>query len=173
LLNSAHRAGAARPAGPLKYLLAVLAAGYALGCQPVEGDRILAKDLAAERSEFAALDPDLQLGYSPLPGITRLIRAQELSALLRRQGIAPQGPLNDACFERIAKIRRQPRAVAPEVERGDQVAVQVQSGAARLAFEAKAESSGHTGDSVQVRNPENGRLFQAKVEGKGKVVVQR
>jgi flagella basal body P-ring formation protein FlgA len=64
--------------------------------------------------------------------------------------------------------------VAPrEVERGDKVAVEVSSGAAMLAFEATAESSGRTGDSIVVRNPENGRLFSAKVEAKGKVSVKK
>ena len=60
-----------------------------------------------------------------------------------------------------------------EVERGDKIAVEVSSGGALLAFEATAESSGRAGDSIVVRNPENGRLFQAKVEGKGKVWVKK
>ena len=43
----------------------------------------------------------------------------------------------------------------------------VTSGAALLRFQADAESSGRRGDNVLVRNPENGKLFQARVEGKG------
>jgi flagella basal body P-ring formation protein FlgA len=62
---------------------------------------------------------------------------------------------------------------AHDVERGDKVAVEVSSGGALLKFEATAESSGHAGDSIVVRNPENGRLFQAKVEGIGKVSVTK
>ncbi len=59
------------------------------------------------------------------------------------------------------------------VDRGDRVEVEVQSGPARLSFEAHAETTGRAGDSILVRNPENGRLFQARVVGKGKVLVQR
>lgn len=157
----------------MRFALTVLLASRAWACQSVDGDRILARDLAAAQPEFAALDPALEIGLAPMPGVTRVIKAQELSVLANRQGIVPSGPLADACFERIGKSRAPWRVTAPEVARGDEVAVVVQSGAARLAFDAKAESSGHAGDSVLVRNPENGRLFQAKVEGKGKVLVQR
>jgi hypothetical protein len=232
--------------GPMKYLLAVLIAGCALACQSVDGDRVLAKDLAAARPVFAALDPSLEVGLAPLAGAVRIMRTAELSGLARKHGLAVTGPIADVCFERVTepltagrllpvlekalgetgieildwgryrlppgtieftraglapsglwrgrivypearstplwvKIRMdrkdsaapQPPSNQPEVERGDRVAVEVHSGAARLAFEAKAESSGRAGHSVLVRNPENDRLFQAKVEGKGKVLVQR
>lgn len=59
------------------------------------------------------------------------------------------------------------------VARGERVLVEVTSGAARLAFETTAESAGGLGNFVLVRNPANGRLFPAKVAGKGKVVIQR
>jgi flagella basal body P-ring formation protein FlgA len=61
----------------------------------------------------------------------------------------------------------------PQVERGDKVSVQVASGGALLQFDAEAESPGHVGDLVFVRNPENGRRFQAKVEEKGKVAIRK
>jgi hypothetical protein len=234
-----------------KYPLAVLLAGYALACQAVDGDHILAKDLAAARPAFAALDPSLEIGLAPQAGAIRTMRSPELSGLARKHGVAVTDPIPDACFERVTEpltaarllpvlekalgeagveildlglYRLPPGAIEftraglassglwrgrvvspegrstpvwvkirmdreepdrkqsaarplssnqPEVERGNPVAVEVHCGAARLAFEAKAESSGHAGDSVLVRNPENGRLFQAKVEGKGKVLVQR
>jgi flagella basal body P-ring formation protein FlgA len=60
-----------------------------------------------------------------------------------------------------------------EVKLGDKVAVEVWSGAARLAFEATAGSSGRVGDSIIVQNPENGRFFEARVEAKGKVSVRK
>ncbi len=59
------------------------------------------------------------------------------------------------------------------VARGERVVVEVTSGAARLAFETTAESAGGVGNFVLVRNPASGRLFPAKVAGKGKVVIQR
>jgi flagella basal body P-ring formation protein FlgA len=62
-----------------------------------------------------------------------------------------------------------PQAIA----RGDQVRVEVHSGAVLLAFDAAAESSGHTGEAVTVRNPANGQRFRAVVEGPGKVGIQK
>ena len=66
-----------------------------------------------------------------------------------------------------------PQGKARAVERGDQVAVEVTSGAARLGFEASAETAGQVGESVLVKNPQNGHLFQAKVVEEGKVFVHR
>jgi hypothetical protein len=66
-----------------------------------------------------------------------------------------------------------PKTKSREVERGDRITVEVTSGAARLAFEAIAESAGRQGESVLVRNPENGHMFQAKVLGDGKVVINK
>jgi len=59
-----------------------------------------------------------------------------------------------------------------DVDRGDTVQVEVLSGAARLAFTAKAESGGRSGDFVAVRNPSSNRIFRARIEGKNRVVVQ-
>jgi flagella basal body P-ring formation protein FlgA len=64
-------------------------------------------------------------------------------------------------------------AVAHDVERGDRVSVEVKVGAAILDFEATAETSGRTGDSILVKNPDNGHTFQAKIQDKGHVVVER
>ncbi len=64
-------------------------------------------------------------------------------------------------------------ALAHEVERGDIVTVEVRAGAAVLAFQATAQSSGGKGDSVLVKNPENGRPFLAKIQDKGRVLVER
>ncbi len=59
-----------------------------------------------------------------------------------------------------------------DVNRGDVVHVDVRCGAARLAFTAKAESGGRSGDYIAVRNPSSNRIFQARIEGRDKVVVQ-
>lgn len=72
-----------------------------------------------------------------------------------------------------AAIKPQLLIEPPQVERGDKVSVQVASGGALLQFDAEAESPGHVGDLVFVRNPENGHRFQAKVEGKGKVAIRK
>ncbi len=60
----------------------------------------------------------------------------------------------------------------PEVGRGELVRVQSSSGGATVAITARAESSGSTGDTVVVRNPESGKRFRARVEGKGAVSVE-
>ena len=58
-----------------------------------------------------------------------------------------------------------------DISRGDVVAVEVRSGATRLSFSGKAETSGRSGDVVSIRNESNNRLFQARVDGKGKALV--
>jgi flagella basal body P-ring formation protein FlgA len=59
-----------------------------------------------------------------------------------------------------------------EVNQGDLVHVEVRKGAARVALTGRAESAGHLGEFVPVRNLESSRVFQARVEGKGSVIVQ-
>ncbi len=61
----------------------------------------------------------------------------------------------------------EPRAV----QRGDEVAIEVESGATRLAFTGRAESAGRRGDVVSVRNVASGRNFSARVAGKGRVTL--
>jgi hypothetical protein len=152
-------------------------------CISVETDRILAKDLASANQAFAAVDPGIEIGFSPLPGVTRVMRASELAALARKLGIAASPDsavaVESVCFVRTASsvaaavTTRKPALAEPDVLRGEHVAVVVTSGAALLRFQADAESSGRRGDNILVRNPDNGKLFQARVEGKGKVMIQR
>jgi len=59
-----------------------------------------------------------------------------------------------------------------DVERGETVVVEVQSGAALLKLEAKSESAGRRGDTVAVRNTTSGTLFRAQIVGKGRVYLQ-
>jgi flagella basal body P-ring formation protein FlgA len=58
-----------------------------------------------------------------------------------------------------------------EVERGDTVEVTALSGAAQLELEATAEASGRQGDVISLRNPRSGKLFRARIEGKGRAIV--
>jgi len=276
-------------------------------CLSVEGDRILAKDLAASLPAFQAIAPDTVLGNAPQPGSDRVFHAPELAAIARRYSLSLEDP-SDVCFawpmeplsaprvlsamrtalalpeaeiaiaeftsnpvprgrlefarERLtappgpdqrapvlwrgdviygdghrypvwARVRitaRCTRAVATEalhagraiearqvraetaacfpapdkiasapdqvvgrkllrplsagdpirrdwlvdsndVNRGDVIQVEVRSGAAHLAFTGKAESGGRTGDLIAVRNPSSRRVFQARIDGKGKAIV--
>jgi flagella basal body P-ring formation protein FlgA len=61
--------------------------------------------------------------------------------------------------------------VLPDVNRGEMVEVEVRSGAAHLAFTGKAESAGRSGDTIVIRNLSSNKVFQARVEGKGKAFL--
>jgi hypothetical protein len=161
----------------MKSALMILCALPAWACVPVDGDRILGKDLAAANVQFASLDPAIEIGFSPRAGVTRVLPSAELFAMARKFDIATAGPMGSACFIRALPVGATPVAKSatsiPEVRRGEKVSVEVTSGAALVHFQADAESGGRTGEPVLIRNPESGKLFQAMVEGKGKVVVQR
>jgi flagella basal body P-ring formation protein FlgA len=58
-----------------------------------------------------------------------------------------------------------------EVERGDVVQVEVQSGAALLKLEGRAENAGRHGEPIKVHTLVNGKSFSARVTGKDRVVV--
>lgn len=58
-----------------------------------------------------------------------------------------------------------------DVSKGDTVLVNVRMGAARVALTARAETSGHIGDWIQVRNTETSRIFRARVESAGNLVL--
>src|SRR5579863_5051138 len=87
----------------MRFALIALLAGYAFACQAVDGDRILAKDLAVARPEFAVLDPSLAMGLAPQAGAIRTMRAAELSGLAAKHGLVLSGPIPDVCFERVAE----------------------------------------------------------------------
>jgi len=59
----------------------------------------------------------------------------------------------------------------PDVNRGEMVEVEVRSGAAHLAFTGKAESAGRSGDTIVIRNLSSNKVFQARIEGKGKAFL--
>jgi len=286
----------------------ILALGLwtAMACVPVAGDRILAGDLAAAVPAFAQWPPDTELGYTPTPGLRRVLRAAELERLAQSQGMKT-GSLPDVCVERptaplvsgtlqaamaaavgdpevrvqvldwsrypvpqgaiefpragvvpegtgpesavlwkgfvrygergrfaiwararIAEavpqvsareplpagraiqpgqlrlenatlspfgpqpartlaevVGRMPRRpvpagapvflnqldIPPEIHGGDAVTVRVISGQARLMLEGVAGGDGRRGDLIPVRNPVTGRTFRARVEGKGRAVL--
>jgi flagella basal body P-ring formation protein FlgA len=52
------------------------------------------------------------------------------------------------------------------------VHVEVHSGAALVAFDAEAQSSGAAGQTITLLNPISKRRFSARVEGKGRASVQ-
>jgi flagella basal body P-ring formation protein FlgA len=59
-----------------------------------------------------------------------------------------------------------------DVDRGEMVAVEVQSGGARLKLEAQAETSGRRGQSIPLRNATSGKIFYAQIAGKGRALLE-
>lgn len=93
-------------------LLMLAAAVAARGqCLPVQGERILAGDLARAVPAFAGLAPELVLGYAPAPGARRVYGAAELSRLARRYGLAAE-PGMEVCFARPLETLTSERVAA-------------------------------------------------------------
>jgi flagella basal body P-ring formation protein FlgA len=67
-------------------------------CHPVHSDRIYARDLAQASPAFAVLPPDLPIGFSPVPGMRRVIPAVELRRIAAANGITPTSSLAPVCF---------------------------------------------------------------------------
>jgi flagella basal body P-ring formation protein FlgA len=88
---------------------------------------------------------------------------------LTPQSIAGMAPVRSIAAG--AEIRRENLIRPNDVNRGETVQVNVQFGAAHLSFSGHAESGGHAGDPVSVRNPESNKLFEAVIAGPGLVVV--
>jgi flagella basal body P-ring formation protein FlgA len=58
-----------------------------------------------------------------------------------------------------------------DVDPGQTVVVEVHSGAAVVTIEAKAESAGRRGDMLSFRNPVSGKVFRARLEDKGRALI--
>jgi flagella basal body P-ring formation protein FlgA len=101
---------------------------------------------------------------------------------------APRFPLGPVALDSIDRVAgREPvrliksgepifasMLTAPrEVQRGDKVKVIVESGLARLELDGRAETAGGLGELVTVVNPDSGKHFQARVEGKDEVVIKK
>jgi flagella basal body P-ring formation protein FlgA len=65
-------------------------------------------------------------------------------------------------------IRLSLLASPPDVTRGQEVEVEVRSGAARIVLTGMAESAGRLGETVAIRNLSSNKVFQARVSGAGR-----
>ena len=79
-----------------------LVAASALDCRVVTSDVIRMRDLAAVQPAFSAVDGELVIGYSPLPGSIRILQGAQLSRLAQRHGIA-DGEYQNVCFARAMR----------------------------------------------------------------------
>lgn len=68
-------------------------------------------------------------------------------------------------------VRRMDLANPLLVQRGETVQVTVICGAAEIRLDALADTSGRQGDMVSLTNPQTGKIFRARVEGKDKVIM--
>jgi flagella basal body P-ring formation protein FlgA len=88
----------------------------------------------------------------------------------REQDVIGKSPLRDLAPD--SEIHLTQLMQVPDVGRGDMVDVEVRTGAARLLLTAKAESAGRSGDLIAIRNLSSNRVFQARVSGKGKAILE-
>ena len=93
-------------------------------------------------------------------------RGDTAESLDQVAGRTPLFDLNPGAEIRLSQITS-----PPDIDRGQEVQVEVRSGAARLVLVGKAESAGRTGDSIAIRNLESNRTFRARVSGKGAAVL--
>jgi flagella basal body P-ring formation protein FlgA len=104
------------------------------------------------------------------------LRVETMTSMLQREKLATriedvQGRLPKRALKAGSAIPIAILAEAPAVRRGDSVIVEVQSGLARLRFEAIADSAARDGDVVELRNPANGKTFRARLSPGAKAFV--
>jgi flagella basal body P-ring formation protein FlgA len=127
--------------------------------------------VSAQLSRIVAV-VDLEPGR---PADERQVRVEEMEGYPRN---APGPRVEDVLHKAPRRLIKAGDEVIPSlfvevrsVARGEKVQVEVQSGSARLTMEGRAESAGDVGGTISVRNLQNGRLFSARVSGKGRAVV--
>jgi len=96
-------------------LLAARFAPCASGCIAIEGEHILARDLAQLFPAFSAAPPETQIGYAPVPGLRRFFYAPELQRLAARYNLTLP-PDAEACIERVLEPLR-PEAVVEAMKK--------------------------------------------------------
>jgi flagella basal body P-ring formation protein FlgA len=107
--------------------------------------------IAAEHVEWGELQPGTTSGMTSIA---------ELENTVTRRSI-PAGTVIT------------PVMLAPclEIDRGEVVHVRVRAGGALLAFTSRAETGGRVGDMILLKNPASGHRFLARVESRGRVLV--
>ena len=114
----------------------------------IEGEHIRAADLAAAVPAFATLDPELEVGLSPLPGVKRVFHPADLLRLARENGSqCLRLRLKYASSERRRRLANRPR-IRRSLRWPSSAATRSRSasaGGVMLTFEAEAESSGRPG----------------------------
>ena len=127
----------------------------------ISAPRVVAADALRIGVPVEASQLRLEIREEPLSG-ARFPATVEAVA-----GQAPRHPIPAG-----ASLREEWLEPPKVVLRGESVLVEVTNGAAHLKLEGTAESSGALGETIVVLNPISKHRFPARVEAKGRVVVQ-
>jgi flagella basal body P-ring formation protein FlgA len=79
----------------------VLVVFRAVACTTVEGERIVAGDVARAVPAFLSVAPETDLGPSPSPGVRRVLTRPQLSRMALEKGIRPVDLPDSLCVERL------------------------------------------------------------------------
>jgi hypothetical protein len=82
---------------------------FAAACVSIEGEKILLSDLARAVPAFSAAPPGEAIGFSPAPGVHRLIGQAEIGKIAAPYGVELPAGLTTVCFERAAEPLTQER----------------------------------------------------------------
>jgi flagella basal body P-ring formation protein FlgA len=110
-----------------------------------------------------------------------VIRVDQI-AITRVAQFPSINPPSSSLDEIVGKVARRPipagQRIPPdaldefkEVAQGQTVRVKVVDGAATIIFDGVAQSSGKKGECIFVHHPSNGKVFRARVEDRGQVLV--
>jgi flagella basal body P-ring formation protein FlgA len=81
-----------------------LTAYGASACTAIEGERIVARDLAATIPSFLTVAPETDLGPSPAPGIKRILSRAQLARLASSEGVSVAELPESVCVERLQVV---------------------------------------------------------------------
>jgi flagella basal body P-ring formation protein FlgA len=90
----------------MRFVLIFVAASLThAACISVPRAKILAGDLAAAVPLFSQIAPDVEIGFSPMPGTQRLLTGHELLAIATRNGTSSpaDSPVAGVCVERATR----------------------------------------------------------------------
>jgi len=81
----------------------LFAIAFTLACHPVDGDRILGKDLAAGNPVFESIAPDRVIAVTPAPGVERVLHSDEVARIAHGNNIVITSPAPELCFARATE----------------------------------------------------------------------
>jgi hypothetical protein len=143
--------------------------------EPLDPKRLLAAMQAALGSSAAHIEI-VDTGVRQAPAGPIEFRREDLPVPATKESSSPVVWRGNVVYGTNRRFAIWARVVVsyppPDIDRGDLVEVEVRSGAARLLLRARSESDGRTGETISLRNLSSNKIFQARVEGKGRALVE-